>query len=171
MSPQSDRGRFDNATAKALNSLYKWELVYPHGPLLGLDDLEYHVPLGSTGFNHRRLHQKITGDNTHVTPAEFEAIYKGKAAPPLRPLPNSLSSHETRSDSVVGTRGPSPLARSARGRNSGHCDKFQAAGPRRALVTCRSRLIDGGEGATELEGAGGLSASSSGARRRSWSLV
>jgi putative transposase len=66
---------YDNAMAEAFNGLYKWELIYPQGPWIGLDDVEF-ATLGYVDwFNHRRLHGEITDDNSYVTPAEFEASY------------------------------------------------------------------------------------------------
>ena len=35
---------YDNGMAEAFNSLYKWELVYPHGPWTGFDEVEYATP-------------------------------------------------------------------------------------------------------------------------------
>jgi putative transposase len=59
----------------AFNSLCKWELIYPQGPWRGLDDVEF-ASLGYIDwFNHRRLHGKMTDDNSYVTPAEIEALY------------------------------------------------------------------------------------------------
>jgi transposase InsO family protein len=72
---------FDNAMAESFHGLYTWELIYPQGPWRGLDDVES-ATLGYVDwFNHRRLHGEITGDNSYVTPAEFEAHYYRQAAP------------------------------------------------------------------------------------------
>ena len=74
---------YDNAMAEAFNSLYKWELIYPKGPWTGLDDVEFATMGYIDWFNHRRLHDEITDDNTYVTPAEFEAEYYRQRAPAL----------------------------------------------------------------------------------------
>jgi putative transposase len=66
---------YDNALAEAFNSLYKWELIYRHGPWKGLDDVEFATMGYIDWFNHRRLHGEITDDNSYTTPAEFEALY------------------------------------------------------------------------------------------------
>lgn len=74
---------YDSAMAEAFNSLYKWELIYPKGPWTGLDDVEFATMGYIDWFNHRRLHDEITDDNTYVTPAEFEAEYYRQRAPAL----------------------------------------------------------------------------------------
>ena len=66
---------YDNAMAEAFNSLYKWELIYPQGPWVGLDDVEFATLGYIDWFNHRRLHGEITNDNSYVSPAEYEATY------------------------------------------------------------------------------------------------
>jgi putative transposase len=90
---------FDNAMAEAFNSLYKWELIYPHGPWRGLDDVEYATLGYIDWFNHRRLHGEITEDNSYVTPAESKPPTTVKHNPPQRRLPNNPSSHGTRGGS------------------------------------------------------------------------
>ncbi len=61
-----------NALAESFHGLYKWELIYRHGPWRGLDDVEF-ATLGYVDwFNHRRLHE-ITDRPRYITPAAFEA--------------------------------------------------------------------------------------------------
>ncbi len=60
--------------AESFNSLLKWELIYPQGPWRGLDDVEFATLGYIDWFNHRRLHEEITNDNSYVAPAESEAI-------------------------------------------------------------------------------------------------
>ncbi len=61
---------------EALDGLDKWELIYhsqDHGPA---STTWSSPPLGYIDwFNHRRLHDEVTDDNTYVTPAGFEASY------------------------------------------------------------------------------------------------
>ncbi len=80
---------YDNAMAEAFNSLYKWELIYPQGPWRGLDDVEFATLGYIDWFNHRRLHGQITDDNTHMTPAEFEAVYYRRPRPPDQRSPTT----------------------------------------------------------------------------------
>jgi putative transposase len=63
---------FDNAMAESFNGLYKWELIYRHGPWRGLDDVEFATLSYVDWFNHRRLHGEIT-EHGYTTPVEFEA--------------------------------------------------------------------------------------------------
>ena len=65
---------FDNAMAESFNGLYKWELIYRHGPWRGLDDVEFATMTYVDWFNHRRLHGEITNDATYTTPADAEAL-------------------------------------------------------------------------------------------------
>ncbi len=65
---------YDNAMVESFNGLYKWELIYRHGPWRGLDDVEFATLTYVDWFNQRRLHGEIT-DHGYVTPAEFEAAY------------------------------------------------------------------------------------------------
>jgi putative transposase len=65
---------YDNALAESFNGLYKWELIYRHGPWRGLDDVEFETMTYVDWFNHRRLHGELTDDNSYTTPAEFEAV-------------------------------------------------------------------------------------------------
>ncbi len=71
------------ALAESFNGLYKWELIYRHGPRRGLDDVEFETMSYIDWFNHRRLHGEITDDASYTTPAEFEALYYRQAAPAL----------------------------------------------------------------------------------------
>ena len=66
---------YDNAMAESFNGLYKWELIYRHGPWRGLDDVEFATLTYVDWFNHQRLHGEITDDASYTTPAQFEAIY------------------------------------------------------------------------------------------------
>jgi putative transposase len=63
---------YDNALAESFHGLYKWELIYRHGPWRGLDDVEF-ATLGYVDwFNHRRLHGGILDGPSYTTPAAFE---------------------------------------------------------------------------------------------------
>jgi putative transposase len=59
--------------AESFNGLYKWELIYRHGPWRGLDDVEFATLTYVDWFNHRRLHGEITDSPGYTTPAAFEA--------------------------------------------------------------------------------------------------
>ncbi len=65
---------YDNALAESFNGLYKWELIYRHGPWRGLDDVEFVTLTYVDWFNQRRLHGEIA-EHGYVTPADFEAAY------------------------------------------------------------------------------------------------
>ncbi len=63
---------YDNALAESFHGLYKWELIYRHGPWRGLDDVEF-ATLGYVDwFNHRRFHGGIIDGPRFTTPAAFE---------------------------------------------------------------------------------------------------
>lgn len=63
---------YDNALVESFHGLYKWELIYRHGPWRGLDDVEF-ATLGYVDwFNHRRLHSGILDGPSYTTPAAFE---------------------------------------------------------------------------------------------------
>ncbi|GAF45557.1 hypothetical protein RW1_022_01370 [Rhodococcus wratislaviensis NBRC 100605] len=62
---------FDNAMAKAFNSLFKAELIRNKGPWKSIDDLEFAVAEYIDWFNHRRLHSEIG----MIPPAEAEQSY------------------------------------------------------------------------------------------------
>jgi putative transposase len=64
-----------NAMAESFNGLYKWELIYRHGPWRGLDDVEFATMTYVDWFNNHRLHGEITGDASYTTPAQPEAAY------------------------------------------------------------------------------------------------
>jgi putative transposase len=66
---------FDNAMAESFNGLYKWELIYRHGPWRGIDDVEFATMTYVDWFNQHRLHGEITDDATYTTPAEAETAY------------------------------------------------------------------------------------------------
>jgi putative transposase len=64
---------YDNALAESFHGLYKWELIYRHGPWRGLDDVEF-ATLGYVDwFNHHRLHGEILDGPGYTTPAAVEA--------------------------------------------------------------------------------------------------
>ena len=53
---------------ESFNGLYKWELIYPHGPWQGIEDVDW--------FNQRRRHGEILpGRRRFTTPAAHEAAY------------------------------------------------------------------------------------------------
>ena len=66
---------YDNAMAESFNGLYKWELIYRHGPWTGIADVEFATMTYVDWFNHRRLHGKITEGPGYTTPADHEANY------------------------------------------------------------------------------------------------
>jgi len=66
---------YDNALVESFNGLYKWELIYRHGPWDGLTDVEMATLTYVDWFNHRRLHGQITDGPGYTTPAAFEAAY------------------------------------------------------------------------------------------------
>jgi putative transposase len=71
---------YDNALAESFNGLFKAELIHPHGPWKGLDDVEFATLSYIDGFNLCGLLGGISGDNSYTTPAEFEAAYHRQAA-------------------------------------------------------------------------------------------
>ncbi len=72
---------FDNAMAESFNGLYKWELIYPHGPWRGLDDVEFATLEYVDWFNNRRLHGEIEPGAGYTTPAAFEADHYRQPVP------------------------------------------------------------------------------------------
>jgi putative transposase len=64
---------FDNAMAESFNGLYKWELIYRHGPWTGIEDVEFATMTYVDWFNHRRLHGTITEGPGYTTPTAHEA--------------------------------------------------------------------------------------------------
>lgn len=66
---------YDNALVESFNGLYKWELIYQHGPWRGLDDVEFATLTYVDWFNHRRLHGEIEPGSAFTTPAAFEAAH------------------------------------------------------------------------------------------------
>ena len=72
---------YDNSMAESFNGLYKWELIYRHGPWRGLDDVEWATLEYVDWFNHRRLHGEITPGPRYATPAAFEADYYRQTVP------------------------------------------------------------------------------------------
>ena len=68
---------YDNAMIESFNGLYKWELIYPHGPWQGIADVEFATLEYVDWFNHRRLHGEIlAGRRQFTTPAAHEAAYR-----------------------------------------------------------------------------------------------
>jgi putative transposase len=70
---------YDNALAESFNGLYKTEVIRPHGPWRGLDDVEYATLEYVDWFNQRRLH----GEIGMIPPAEFETFYYHQGTPAL----------------------------------------------------------------------------------------
>jgi Transposase len=70
-----------------------------NGPTEALNNLIKRVKRIGFGFRNF-LHGEITEDNSHVTPAEFEATSCRQRITFLRRLPNNPSSHGTRAGSV-----------------------------------------------------------------------
>ncbi len=68
---------YDNAMIESFNGLYKWELIYPHGPWTGLEDVEFATLEYVDWFNHRRRHGEILeGRRQFTTPADHETEYR-----------------------------------------------------------------------------------------------
>ncbi len=76
---------YDNALAESFNGLYKWELIYRHGPWRGLEDVEFATMTYVDWFNQRRLHGQIA-DHGYTTPAEHETAYYRQTTPDLTPV-------------------------------------------------------------------------------------
>jgi putative transposase len=67
---------YDNAMIESFNGLYKWELIYPHGPWQGIEDVEFATLEYVDWFNHRRRHGEIlAGRRQFTTPSAHEADY------------------------------------------------------------------------------------------------
>lgn len=67
---------YDNSMIESFNGLYKWELIYPHGPWQGLEDVEFATLEYVDWFNHRRRHGEIlSGRRQFTTPAAHEAAH------------------------------------------------------------------------------------------------
>ena len=66
---------YDNALAESFNGLYKWELIYRHGPWSGIADVEFATMTYVDWFNNRRRHGTITAGAGYTTPAAHEAAY------------------------------------------------------------------------------------------------
>jgi transposase InsO family protein len=60
---------YDNALAEALNGTLKAELIEPHGPWSGLDELRSTLVRWIGWYNRHRLHSAIG----YLPPAEYEA--------------------------------------------------------------------------------------------------
>jgi putative transposase len=85
---------YDNALAESFNGLYKWELIYPNGPWVGLEDVEWATLTYVDWFNHRRLHGEITNGPGYTTPAAFGPTTTVRSPQPPRPELNNHSLHE-----------------------------------------------------------------------------
>ncbi|MCL4137367.1 UNVERIFIED_CONTAM: hypothetical protein GTU68_010030, partial [Idotea baltica] len=77
---------YDNALVESFNGLYKWELIYRHGPWRGLDDVEFATLEYVDWFNNRRVHGGVTNDASYVTPAEFEDAYYNQKSTDRTPV-------------------------------------------------------------------------------------
>jgi putative transposase len=67
---------YDNAMIESFNGLYKWELIYPHGPWQSIEDVEFATLEYVDWFNHRRRHGEILpGRRQFTTPSAHEADY------------------------------------------------------------------------------------------------
>src|SRR5699024_7009920 len=62
---------YDNAMAEALNSLYKYELIFTDGPWSGRDDVEAATAEWVHWFNTERLHSMLG----YQTPTEIETAH------------------------------------------------------------------------------------------------
>jgi putative transposase len=67
---------YDNALAESFNGLYKWELIYRHGPWTGIEDVEFATMTYVDWFNNRRRHGTITDGPGYTTPAAHEAAWR-----------------------------------------------------------------------------------------------
>ena len=72
---------YDNALIESFNGLYKWELIYPQGPWIGLADVEFATLTYVDWFNNRRLHGGIAPGPGYTTPANYEADYYRQNVP------------------------------------------------------------------------------------------
>jgi len=68
----------DNATAEAVNSLYKAECVQPDGPFATIDDVTTATADWVYWYNTRRLHSTLG----YATPEEIETAYYDHTMPP-----------------------------------------------------------------------------------------
>ena len=73
---------YDNALAESFNGLYKWELIYRHGPWQGLADVEFATLTYIDWFNQRRLH----GEIGMIPPVEHEADHYRQNTPATEPV-------------------------------------------------------------------------------------
>ncbi|HEU4915920.1 MAG TPA: integrase core domain-containing protein [Acidimicrobiia bacterium] len=66
---------FDHAMIESFNGLYKWELIYPHGPWQGDEDVEFATLECVDWFNHRRRHGEILpGRRQFTTPRHTKPL-------------------------------------------------------------------------------------------------
>ena len=72
---------YDNSLVESFNGLYKWELIYPQGPWIGLADVEFATLTYVDWFNNRRLHGGIAPGPGYTTPANYEADYYRQNVP------------------------------------------------------------------------------------------
>jgi putative transposase len=71
----------DNSLVESFNGLYKRELIYPRGPWMGLEDVEFSTLTYIDWFNQRRLHGGVTPGPGYTTPANHEADYYRQNVP------------------------------------------------------------------------------------------
>ena len=88
----SGSGRRDNALVESLNGFYKTEVIRPHGPWWGLDDVEYATLEYVDCFDRRRLRGQIG----MIPPAEFEGLDDQQGPRACRPSPSNPGLQETR---------------------------------------------------------------------------
>jgi putative transposase len=77
---------YDNAMAESFNGLYKWELIYRHGPWAGIEAVEFATMTYVDWFNHRRRHGTITPGPGYTTPAAHEADHYRQNTPAPEPI-------------------------------------------------------------------------------------
>jgi putative transposase len=77
---------YDNAMAESFNGLYKWELIYRHGPWAGIEAVEFATMTYVDWFNHRRRHGTITAGPGYTTPAAHESDYYRHNNTALEPI-------------------------------------------------------------------------------------
>jgi putative transposase len=76
---------YDNSMIESFNGLYKWELIYPHGPWQGIEDVEFATLEYVDWFNQRRRHGEILpGRRQYTTPTAHETTYYRQNVPAER---------------------------------------------------------------------------------------
>ncbi len=84
---------YDNAMIESFNGLYKWELIYPHGPWQDLREVEFATLEYVDWYNHRRSHsQLLAGRYKYTTPAEHENTHYNQ-----NPTAKPADTHKTKS--------------------------------------------------------------------------